>query len=111
MESMMAADLTEIVEANREVEFTRLQVFAAKLSNQSRGFTESESERRFVIRFVIRQRGVAGNRGAIFGFENQRLVPKTVGKQPKVLAPDAELLPQHGRRQRRDLPERCRTQC
>jgi len=41
-----------------------------------------------------RQRRVAGNRRAVLHCKQQRLVPQAIGEQPKLLAPDAELLPE-----------------
>ena len=84
---MRAADLAEIVEADRQAHFARLQLFAAQLADQPRRLAQRERQRRLVIRLVVRQRRVAGNRRAVFHFQQQRLVPQAVGKQPELLCP------------------------
>ena len=50
---MTAADLGEIVEADHQPQFARLQLFAAQLANQPRGLAKRERERRLIIRFVL----------------------------------------------------------
>jgi len=48
-------------------------LFAPQLTDQARSFTQRERQRGFVIRLVVGQRSVAGNRGAVFDREQQRL--------------------------------------
>ena len=96
MEPVPAADFGKIIEAHRQREFPRLQLFAAQLANQPRCLAQRKCQRRLVIRLVVRQRRVAGNRRAVLDLKQQRLVPEAIGKQPELLAPDAELLPEQG---------------
>ena len=92
------ADFRKIVEPNRQIDFSGLHLFPTQLADHTDGLAQREHQGGFVIVFVLRQRGAAGNGGAVFDFQNQRLVPLAVGKQPQLLAPDAEFLPeQHGR--------------
>ena len=92
------ADFRKIVESDRQTDFSGLHLFPTQLADQTDGFAQREHQRGFVIVFVLRQRGAAGNCSSVFDFQNQRLIPLAVGKQPELLAPNAEFLPeQHGR--------------
>ncbi len=108
VEPVPAADFGEIVEPHRQTEFPGLQLFATQLADQPGRLAQRERQRRLVIRLVVRQRGVAGNARAVLNFEQQRLVPQAVGKQPELLAPDAEFLPEQSRRQFRHVTKGCR---
>src|ERR1022692_737977 len=110
VKTMRAADFAEIVKANRERQLARLQLLAAQLADEPRGFAEREGDRGVVIRLVVRERGVAGNRGAVFDFEQQRLVPQSVREEPELGAPDAEFLPEQLRREFGDVAKGCRAQ-
>ena len=93
---MRAADLGKILEADRQRHFPRLQLLAAQLTDEPRRLAQCERERRLVIRLVVRQCGVAGDRGTVFDFEQQRLVPQAVGEEPELRSPDAELFLSNG---------------
>ena len=63
---MSAADFGKILEADRERQFARLQLLATQLADQPRRLAQRKRQRRLVIRLVVRQRRVAGNRRAVF---------------------------------------------
>ncbi len=110
VETVPAADFGEIVEPDRQRHLARLQLFAAQLADQPRRLAQRKRQRRLVIRLVIRQRGVAGNRRAVLHFQQQRLVPQAVGEQPELRPPDAEFLPEQRRRQFRHVAKRLRAE-
>jgi hypothetical protein len=107
---MRPANLAEIVEADGQAHLARLQLLAAQLADQPRRLAQRKRQRRLVIRLVVRQRRVAGNRRAVLHFQQQRLVPQAVGKQPELGSPDAELLLEQRRRQFCDVAKRHRAQ-
>ena len=78
LETVACADFGKIREADGDTEFSRLHLFPPQLSGEPRGFAQHECQRRFVIVFVLWERGAAGNRRAVFDFQNQRLIPLPV---------------------------------
>ena len=57
---------------------TRIHIVNDRETGQPRGFAQHEGQRRLVIVFVLWERGAAGNRRAVFDFQNQRLIPLPV---------------------------------
>jgi len=104
-EPVAGADFGEIVEPHGQAELARLHQLPAQLAGEAGGLAQHEGERGFVIVFVVRERGAAGNGGAVFDFQHERFVPLAVGEQPQLLAPDAELLFQQHRGQVSDIAE------
>ena len=86
-EAVLAAGLAEVIETDGEAEFAGLNLFAAQLADQARGFAEGEGQGGLVIGFVVRKGGVAGDGGAVLDSRTKRFVPLAVGEQPQLLAP------------------------
>src|SRR5580658_1762465 len=107
---MAAAHLGEIVKANGQAHFVGLELLAAELADQAGGFAKDEGQGRFIIRLVIRQRGVAGNGRAVFDLQQQWLAPETVREEPELLSPDPEFLFEQMRWQFRDFTKRRRAE-
>jgi len=78
LETVAGADFGKIREPDGHAKFPRLHLFPAQLAGQPRGFAQHEGQCRLVIVFVLRERGAAGNRRAVFDFQNQRLIPLPV---------------------------------
>jgi hypothetical protein len=97
-ETVCVPGFGEIVKTDCQAQFARLQLLAPQLADQPRRFTQSKSQRGLIVRLVVRQRRIAGNAGAVFDFQQQRLIPVAVRKKPKLLPPNAKsLFQQHGR--------------
>ena len=108
---MHRAALGKIREAYRQTQFPCLQSFASQLADHPRAFAQGKYQRRRVVRLVVRQRGVAGDRGTILYLQQQRLVPAAIGKQPQLLPPNAEPLLHYRGRQPRHITEGQGAQC
>ena len=65
IKAMHRSALGEIREAHRQTQLPCLQSFASQLADHPRAFAQGKYQRRRVVRLVVRQRGVAGDRGTI----------------------------------------------
>ncbi len=105
LEPVAGANFGEIIEPHGQAELARLHLFPAQLAGEPRGFAQHKGQRGFVIMFVLRQGGAAGDGGAILDLQHEGFVPLAIREQPQLLAPDAEFLFQQHRGQFRDVAE------
>ena len=110
LKPVLAAGALKITEPNADEQFPRLQPFAAELAGQPRGFAQQKNQSRVVVRLVNRQRGAAGDGGAVLLLHLDRFGPFAAGEQPQLLPPDAEAFAQEHRRHPGHVAERVRAE-